>query len=70
MSKLIDYPAATRFDSGDILIKDGMNGTKKITANTFLPSRTASVKLKKGETLYIGMGNIERTKLCLDLTIK
>ena len=32
MSKLIDYPAATRFDSGDILIKDGMNGTKKITA--------------------------------------
>ena len=44
--------------------------TKKITANTFLPSRTASVKLKKGETLYIGMGNIERTKLCLDLTIK
>ena len=44
--------------------------TKKITASTFLPSRTASVKLKKGETLYIGMGNIERTKLCLDLTIK
>ena len=43
---------------------------KKTTANTFLPSRTASVKLKKGETLYIGMGNIERTKLCLDLTIK
>lgn len=32
MSKLIDYPAATRFDSGDILIKDGTNGTKKITA--------------------------------------
>ena len=31
MSKLIDYPAATRFDSGDILIKDGTNGTKKIT---------------------------------------
>lgn len=36
MSKLIDYPAATRFDSGDILIKDGTNGTKKITAKTQL----------------------------------
>ena len=32
MSRLIDYPAATRFDSGDIFIKDGTNGTKKITA--------------------------------------
>lgn len=32
MSKLTDYSAAARFDSGDILIKDGTNGTKKITA--------------------------------------
>ena len=32
MSKLTEYPAATQFDSGDILIKDGTNGTKKITA--------------------------------------
>lgn len=30
--KLTEYPAATRFDSGDILIKDGTNGTKRITA--------------------------------------
>ena len=29
--KLTDLGAATRFDSGDILIKDGTNGTKKIT---------------------------------------
>lgn len=31
MAKMTDYTAATRFDSGDILIKDGTNGTKKIT---------------------------------------
>lgn len=30
MSKLTDYSAAARFDSKDILIKDGANGTKKI----------------------------------------
>ena len=32
MAKMTEYTAATRFDSGDILIKDGDNGTKKITA--------------------------------------
>lgn len=31
MGKLTDYAAVSRFDSGDILIKDGTNGTKKIT---------------------------------------
>ena len=31
MAKLTEYVAATRFDTGDILIKDGTNGTKKIT---------------------------------------
>lgn len=31
MGKLTDYAAVTRFDSGDILIKDGKAGTKKIT---------------------------------------
>ena len=32
MGRITSYPNATRFDSGDILIKDGTNGTKKITA--------------------------------------
>lgn len=32
MARLTEYPAATRFDANDILIKDGTNGTKKITA--------------------------------------
>ena len=32
MAKLTDYQADSRFTSGDILIKDGMNGTRKITA--------------------------------------
>ena len=30
MAKLTEYPQATAFDNGDILIKDGVNGTKKI----------------------------------------
>lgn len=32
MAKITDYTAATRFNSGDVLIKDGTAGTKKITA--------------------------------------
>ena len=32
MSKLTEYPAVARFDANDILIKDGTNGTKKMTA--------------------------------------
>lgn len=31
MARLTQYTAATRFDADDILIKDGTNGTKKIT---------------------------------------
>lgn len=31
MSKLTEYPAVVRFDANDILIKDGTNGTKKMT---------------------------------------
>lgn len=33
MAKITEYPAATSFDSGDILIKDGTNGTKKISVD-------------------------------------
>lgn len=32
MPKVTDYSAVTRFDSGDVIIKDGTGGTKKITA--------------------------------------
>ena len=32
MPKVTDYSAATRFDSGDVIIKDGTDGTKKMTA--------------------------------------
>lgn len=31
MPKVTDYSAATRFDSGDVIIKDGTGGTKKMT---------------------------------------
>jgi hypothetical protein len=32
MAKITEYPSATRFDSGDVLLKDGTKGTKTITA--------------------------------------
>lgn len=32
MPKVTDYSEATRFDSGDVIIKDGIGGTKKMTA--------------------------------------
>ena len=32
MPKITDYSATTRFDGGDVIIKDGTDGTKKITA--------------------------------------
>lgn len=32
MAKITDYTAATRFNSGDVLIKDGTAGTRTITA--------------------------------------
>lgn len=32
MSKITEYPAVTRFDTDDVLLKDGTNGTKKIKA--------------------------------------
>jgi hypothetical protein len=31
MPKVTDYSAVTRFDSGDVIIKDGTGGTKKMT---------------------------------------
>lgn len=45
-------------------------GNKTVTAYTPLPSRTVSFKLKKGETIYIGLSNINRYKLSYDLKIK
>lgn len=43
--------------------------TKKITADIFVPSRTASLRLKKGQTIYITAGT-DSHKVCYDLTIK
>ena len=53
MAKLTEYPAATQFDSGDILIKDGTNGTKNITAENAaadLISKSVCVTVKKNCT--------------------
>lgn len=54
MSKLIDYPAATRFDSGDILIKDGTNGTKKITAKNAAIDLAGMVSAKQHRMIWGG----------------
>lgn len=34
MAKITEYPEALSFDSGDVILKDGANGTKKMTAET------------------------------------
>lgn len=34
MSKITEYPEASSFDQGDVIIKDGVNGTKKMTVET------------------------------------
>lgn len=39
MAKLTEYPQATSFDTGDILIKDGVNGTKKILVSDALKDK-------------------------------
>lgn len=45
MSKITEYPSASVFDDGDVLLKDGVGGTKKIGVNDAaidLAGRTSS----------------------------
>lgn len=47
----------------------------KVTSNTPLKTRTANIRLRKGETLYVILTNIEGTarktcRLCYDVTIR
>lgn len=34
MAKITEYPEALSFDAGDVILKDGVNGTKKMTVET------------------------------------
>lgn len=54
MSKITEYAAATRFDSGDILIKDGSNGTKKITAENAAVEFAGLVSTIQHRNVYRG----------------
>ena len=52
MSKLTEYPRDTKFDDGDVLLKDGINGTKIILASDALAdmiqSKNDIVRIKAG----------------------
>lgn len=56
MAKLTEYPRATSFDEGDILIKDGVNGTKKILvsdASKFMGSEIIMINETAGENTKV-----------------
>lgn len=54
MGKLTSYTAATRFDSGDILIKDGTNGTKQITVEDAAIELAGLVSAVQHRNVYRG----------------
>ena len=54
MGKLTTYPAGTRFDSGDILIKDGTGGTKKILASDAASEFAGLVSAINHRNIYRG----------------
>jgi hypothetical protein len=69
MAKMTEYTAATRFDTGDILIKDGNNGTKKITvanaASEFagLVSSTQRRNVFRGKNLGTSITAAQKTAI-------
>ena len=36
MAKITEYPEASSFDQGDVILKDGVNGTKKMTVDNLM----------------------------------
>lgn len=59
MSKITDYPSASRFDSADVLLKDGMNGTKKILTSDAAAEFAGMVSAVNHRNVYRGknLGN-------------
>lgn len=59
MAKLTEYSAATRFDSGDILIKDGTAGTRKMSAANAAVEFAGLVSVENHRNTYRGknLGN-------------
>lgn len=54
MGKLTSYAAVTEFDSGDILIKDGTGGTKKITVENAAAAFAGLVSADQRRNVYRG----------------
>ena len=54
MSKLTEYPQATSFDANDILIKDGINGTKKIRIEDFIATISDTTQTVEGKLAKAG----------------
>lgn len=54
MAKLTSYSAASRFDSGDILIKDGTGGTKKIAVKDAASEFAGLVSAVNHRNVYRG----------------
>lgn len=61
MAKLTEYPQATKFDQGDILIKDGINGTKKILVSD-------AAKVMGSEVIMVNEDAGENTKVVVTTT--
>lgn len=59
MAKLTSYPASSRFDSGDIIIKDGTAGTKKIAVKDAASEFSGLVSVENHRNTYRGknLGN-------------
>lgn len=54
MAKLTEYSAVTRFDNGDILIKDGTAGTRKISAANAAVEFAGLVSVENHRNTYRG----------------
>ena len=54
MARITEYPQATRFDSGDVIIKDGTNGTKKMTFNDLAVELAGSISPAMHRNIYRG----------------
>lgn len=54
MAKMTEYAAAIDFDSGDILIKDGTGGTKKITVEDAAVAFAGLISVENRRNVYRG----------------
>lgn len=61
MAKVTEYPRVTAFDNGDILLKDGTNGTKTILVDD-------AAKAMAGKVVSVTTDSDQKPKVTLNLT--